>query len=172
MSCPICKHPGSADAETCAYKYRHPKPAPAAFVSARKDWVRPQAHDHHLNERVSIYALCGACNRESKVPTSKMLNGIFATSYLCPHCRSSVKVWARVTIAQNPVCEYDTDGDGNCHLCARTGGCRFRREWPSQSGSSAPDAKARLISEYLTTGMHHSTKEGRAAIARIISEGT
>lgn len=30
MTCPIGKHPGSADAESCAYQYRHPKPSPPA----------------------------------------------------------------------------------------------------------------------------------------------
>lgn len=33
MTCPICKHPGSADAESCAYQYRHPKPSPLATGS-------------------------------------------------------------------------------------------------------------------------------------------
>lgn len=34
MTCPICKHPGSKDAETCGFKYRHPKPSPPALGSA------------------------------------------------------------------------------------------------------------------------------------------
>lgn len=34
MTCPICNHPGSADAESCAYQYRHPKPSPLATGSA------------------------------------------------------------------------------------------------------------------------------------------
>lgn len=33
------------------------------------------------------------------------------------------------------VCEHDTDGDGDCHLCAKSGRCRL--ETRSQQGTSA-----------------------------------
>ncbi len=69
--CPICGHPESADAETCGYKYRHPKPSPLAQGSLpvldaeglaklwegeasalRSNSTRPGYHNHATISRV------------------------------------------------------------------------------------------------------------------------
>lgn len=39
-------------------------------------------------------------------------------------------------------------------------------KWPD----SSPEQKAKRISEYLTTGMHHSTKEAQTEFASIIAQ--
>lgn len=38
-----------------------------------------------------------------------------------------LKVSEPSALGRKPLCEHDTDGDGNCHLCVHKGGCL----WPN-----------------------------------------
>lgn len=37
-----------------------------------------------------------------------------------------ISIKEEVVLGMKPLCENDKDGDGNCHLCVRKGGC----QWP------------------------------------------
>ena len=90
-------------------KYHHPmagcgepsRSLAPVHGSVRQDWVRPQPHDYEMNDRVAVHTLCFKCNKESEVPASRMLNGIFTANHTCPHCRATIQTWIRITVAPN-----------------------------------------------------------------------
>lgn len=81
MTCPICGHPDSKDAESCGYQYRHPKPALMPTLSEAFDLLAAENAD--LKARISralalipdivIYDV----SRES-IPTYKLIESLQA----------------------------------------------------------------------------------------------
>lgn len=62
-----------------------------------------------------------------------------------PETSEAIRVWINrggkcVPTSSSGVCEHDTDGDGDCHYCHKTGGCPLRSFMPAtlQINPSAP----------------------------------